>query len=102
VVLSGVGSRLEAFDGVSGRSIGSYAAPADLMGAPLIDPAPKPFEVAIVAIMRDGRMTALRPRRLTFPDPPLVPLLELPGRELAPDRPVRPARPESPTSLPLR
>jgi hypothetical protein len=40
-----------------------------------------------VTVTRDGSVTALRPTRMMLPDPPLVPLLELPGRELPPERP---------------
>lgn len=87
VVVTGVSSQLEAYDGRTGASIGSYTAPADLMGEPIVDRNPQPFRVAVVIVMRDGRIAALQPTRLAFPDPPLVPLLKLPGRELLPDRP---------------
>ena len=87
VVVTGVSPRLDAFLGRTGAPLGSYTAPGDLQDAPLIDTAPDPFEVAVVVLMRDGRMTGLRPTRLAFPDPPLVPLLKLPGRELPAERP---------------
>lgn len=87
VVLTGVSPRVDAFVGKTGKPLGSYTAPTDIQGEPLIDTTPEPFEVAVVVLMRDGRMAGLRPTGLAFPDPPLVPLLKLPGRELPPDRP---------------
>ncbi len=82
VVLAGVAPRFDAYDGKTGAALGSFTAPAELRGAPLIDTSPKPFEVAIVVLTMDGGVTALRPTKLMFPDPPLVPLPKLPGREL--------------------
>ncbi|MGH9346641.1 MAG: PQQ-binding-like beta-propeller repeat protein [Vicinamibacterales bacterium] len=82
VVLTGVAPRFDAYNGKTGAALGSFTAPADLQGVPLIDRTPIPFQVAIVALTRDGRLSALRPTGLMFPDPPLVPLLKLPGREL--------------------
>jgi len=82
VVLSGVEPRIDAFNGKTGATLGTFTAPADLQGAPAIDTTPTPFEVAMVALTRDGRLSALRPTGLMFPDPPLVPLMKLPGREL--------------------
>lgn len=82
VVLSGVAPRLDAYLGKTGAALGTFTAAADLQGVPLIDTTPTPFEVALIALTRDGRMTALRPTKLMFPDPALAPLLKLPGREL--------------------
>jgi outer membrane protein assembly factor BamB len=82
VVLTGVAPRVDAYNGRTGAALGTFSAATDLEGAPLIDVAPKPYEVAIVALTRDGRLSGLRPTGLMFPDPPLVPLLKLPGREL--------------------
>lgn len=82
VVLSGVAARLDAYLGKTGVALGTFTAAADLQGVPLIDTTPRPFEVALVTLTRDGRMTALRPTKLMFPDPALAPLLKLPGREL--------------------
>lgn len=93
VVLSGVAPRVDAYDGRTGAALGTLTALTDLKGAPVIDTTPKPFDVAIVALTREGRLSALRPTGLMFPDPPLVPLPRLPGRELAPDRPPRPSKP---------
>lgn len=82
VVLAGIAPRVDAYLGKTGTVLGTFTAPADLQGLPMIDRSPKPFDVAVVALTRDGRMHALRPTGLMFPDPALVPLAKLPGREL--------------------
>lgn len=98
VVLTGVAPRIDAYDGKTGASLGSFTATSDLEGSPLVDRNPQPFKVALVTLTRDGRVTALRPTGLMFPDPPLVPLSRLPGREVAPDRPIE--RVPTPVSKP--
>jgi outer membrane protein assembly factor BamB len=95
VVLSGVAPRVDAYNGRTGAPLGTFTAHTELAGAPLIDVTPTPFEVAIVALAKDGRLTALRPTGLMFPDPPLGPLLRLPGRELP-----REPRPSIPNAQP--
>jgi eukaryotic-like serine/threonine-protein kinase len=82
VVVAGIAPRVDAFNGKTGASLGSYTAPTDLQGAPVIDTTPEPFKVSVVVLTRDGRLSAMRSIGLMFPDPPLVPLLRLPGREL--------------------
>jgi outer membrane protein assembly factor BamB len=82
VVLSGVAPRVDAYDGKTGAPLGTLTASTDLEGAPLIDTTPKPFEVSVVVLTREGRLSALRPIGLMFPEPALVPLPKLPGREL--------------------
>ena len=86
VVLTGVAPRLDAYMGKTGAVVGMFAATTDLQGVPLIDTTPAPFEVALVALTRDGGVTALRPTKLMFPEPALVPLIKLPGRELPRER----------------
>jgi outer membrane protein assembly factor BamB len=88
VMLMGVSPRLDAFVGKTGEVLGTYTAPLESQfeGIPAIDPDLKPFQVSIVTVVRDGTVTALRPTRMMLPDPPLVPFLELPGRELPADR----------------
>jgi outer membrane protein assembly factor BamB len=85
VVVVGVAPRLDAFVGKTGAVLGSYVASTDLQGVPAIDPDLKPFHVAIAAVTLDGRVVGLRPTRMMLPDPPLAPLLQLPGRELPPE-----------------
>ena len=60
--------------------MGTHAAAGDLVGPPLIDPAPKPFRVSLVTITREGVVEALRPAGLCSARPPLVPMTTLPGR----------------------
>lgn len=86
VLVAGVAPRLSGYAGKTGAALEGYTAPADLQGVPLVDAVLRPFRVAIVALMRDGRVEALRPRSMLFPDPPLVPFGTLPGRELPPER----------------
>jgi outer membrane protein assembly factor BamB len=96
VLLTGVAPRLDAYVGKTGAVLGNYTAPTDMEGLPAVDPNLQPYRVAIVSLTRDGRITALRPTRMMLPDPPLVPLLELPGRELPPERlPVRTPKPST-------
>jgi outer membrane protein assembly factor BamB len=93
VVLMGVAPQVDAYNGKTGESLGSLTASAELEGPALIDRDPQPFTIAVVTLTRDGRVSALRPTALTFPDPPLTPLLKLPGRELPADRLPRSTRP---------
>jgi outer membrane protein assembly factor BamB len=92
VVLMGVAPQVDAYNGKTGEALGSLTASAELEGAALVDLDPEPFAIAVVTLTRDGRVTALRPTALTFPDPPLTPILKLPGRELPADRLPRPTR----------
>jgi hypothetical protein len=97
-----VAPRIDAFDGETGDAVGTYTAPTDLQGVPAIDADLQPFKVAMIILTRDARVTALRPTRMMLPDPPLVPLQALPGRELPPER-LPPATPERrPTNLGTR
>jgi len=86
VVVAGVSPRLDAYAGKDGEPSGSYLAGADLVGEPAIDPNLQPFQVALAVFTRDSRVAALCPTRMRLPDPPLVPLVTLPGRELPPER----------------
>jgi outer membrane protein assembly factor BamB len=94
VVVTGESPALAAFNGRTGEEIGTYDAPARLRGAPLVDPAPKPFSVAVIVIMRDGNVIALRSRDLQFAEQPATRLTGLPGRALP--------REPSPAAPPLR
>jgi outer membrane protein assembly factor BamB len=96
VVVVGVAPRIDAFIGRTGAALGSYVASTDLQGVPAIDPDLKPFQVAIASLTHDGNVVGLRPTRMMLPDPPLGPLLQLPGRELPPERLPRTSPPETP------
>ncbi|HEY5618154.1 MAG TPA: PQQ-binding-like beta-propeller repeat protein [Vicinamibacterales bacterium] len=86
VVLPGLMPSITVFNGETGEVIGTQAAAGDLIGPPLIDPAPKPFHVALVTITREGVVEALRPTALMFREEKAVPVSALPGRALARER----------------
>ena len=94
VLVVGERPALAAFAAKTGAAMGSYEAPTRLRGAPLVDPAPKPFTVTMVVIMRDGNVVALAPDGLAFREEPAVPLIALPGRVLT--------REPAPVAQPLR
>ena len=83
VIVSGIARTLTAFSARTGEAAGTYVAPSDLHGPPLIDPNPKPFRVAAAVVLRDGRVAGLYPVAMQFRDHALVPLpATLPGRAL--------------------
>jgi outer membrane protein assembly factor BamB len=84
VIVTGINPLLSTFNARTGAAIGTWAAPqnAEPLGRPLIDPYLRPFRTAIVVILRDGRVIALRPMAMLFKDPPVAPLTVLPGRSM--------------------
>ena len=88
VLVTGV-SEIDVFTAKTGAAAGMYVPPSDIQGAPLIDPALKPYTVAMVVILRDGRALGLRPAAMMLPEPLNAPFTELPGRHLERDRVVR-------------
>jgi hypothetical protein len=96
-VLTGVTPEIDAFATKTGAVAGTYVVPSDIQGAPLIDPALKPYGVAMVVITRDGRAFGLRPTAMMLPEPLNTPLgTDLPGHKLERERLTPPARPETP------
>jgi len=81
VVLPGLMPAVTAFNGETGAVMGTHAS-GNLIGAPLVDPALEPFQVAMVTITREGVVEALRPAGVTFREAAIVPLAALPGRAL--------------------
>ena len=59
---------------------------ARLEGPPLIDEHLTPFGVAMVVILKDGRVVGVRPTAMTFPEPAAAPLKVLPGRPMPRER----------------
>ncbi len=105
VVVAGLSSTVSTFLAKSGMAVSTWAPPppgdAELQGPPLIDEHLQPFGVAMVVILRDGRVVGVRPTAMTFPEPAAGPLKFVPGRSLPPERaPGSP--PESPPVLPAR
>jgi outer membrane protein assembly factor BamB len=81
-VVAGTNPALSAFVAKDGRAAGTFTAPGDLHGPPLIDPALKPYRVATVLVMRNGKVAGLSPLALLFREQPQVPFAALPGRAL--------------------
>ena len=86
VVLPGLMPAVTVFIGETGAIMGTHAAAGNLVGAPLVDPALKPFRVALVTITREGVVEALRPAGVMFREAALVSIPALPGRALARER----------------
>jgi outer membrane protein assembly factor BamB len=85
-LVAGTNPTLSAFIAKDGRAAGTFNAMSDLQGAPLVDPDPKPYAVAIVLVMRDGKIAGLSPLELLFREQPQAPLTALPGRTLQRER----------------
>lgn len=85
-VLPGLMPAITVFVGETGAVMGTHAAQGDLVGPPLMDPAPHPFRVAFVTITREGVVEALRPAAMMFRETAPVPVAVLPGRAVARER----------------
>jgi outer membrane protein assembly factor BamB len=86
VVVPGLMPSITVFVGETGEVMGTQGAAGDLIGPPLVDPAPKPLRVALVTITREGVVEALRPTSLMYREGKSAPVIELPGRALARER----------------
>jgi outer membrane protein assembly factor BamB len=87
VVLTGVTSEIDAFAAKTGAVAGMYMPTSDIQGPPLIDPALKPYGVAMVVITRNGFAIGLRPTAMMLPEPLNTPFTtDLPGRKLERER----------------
>jgi outer membrane protein assembly factor BamB len=86
-VVVGTKPTLTGFNARDGRPAGTYVAPADLDGPPLIDPDLKPFRVSTAIVMRNGQVAGLYPTALLFQEQLRLPLTALPGRVLQRERP---------------
>lgn len=86
VVVPGLMPAVTVFVGDTGAVLGTHAAPGDLAGPPLVDPAVRPFRVAFVTVTREGLVDAFRPAELMFRETAAVPVSALPGRGLARER----------------
>ena len=82
VLLTGVGPIITSYSAKTGLVVGSYTAPAELQGAPLVDPVLTPFRVAMVVLTRDGRLIGLHPTAMLFKESAVTPLSTLPGTRL--------------------
>ena len=88
VLVSSVAPTITSYSASTGAAAGTYAAPGELQGPPLVDPVLHPFRVAMVVVTRDGRAAGVIPTAMLFREPMLNPLQQLPGvrlgRELPP------------------
>ena len=82
VVQPGLMPAITVFTGIDGKAMGTHPVEGDLVGAPLIDPAAQPGQVALVTITREGVVDALRPTRLLYQEIAPVAVTALPGRAL--------------------
>ena len=91
VAVSGLTYPLSTFNAKTGVALSNYDATLDLGRAKylpptLLTPELRPFSVAVVVISSDGRATGQRPVAMMFRDPPLEPLVALPGKPLTRER----------------
>ncbi len=68
LLLPGLAPVMSNFDARTGAPRGTFSPPGDtaLQGPPLMDTAPRPFRVSLLAVLRDGRVLGLRPTELMF------------------------------------
>ena len=85
-IAPGVMPMLSAFDARTGAPAGTYVAPGDLQGRPLLDPDPKPFTVTAVLVLRHGQVVGLNSVGLLFREQAVTPLPALPGLPLPRER----------------
>lgn len=86
VVVPGLMPAITVFVGETGAVMGTLPASGDLAGPPLVDPAVKPFRVALVTVTREGVVEAFRPAGLLFRETAAAPVSALPGRALVRER----------------
>jgi outer membrane protein assembly factor BamB len=101
VVVVGLSPVLSTFQAKTGTPVGTWAPPpptdAELQGPPLIDPYLRPFRVAMISILRDGRVVGARPTGMMFAEPAPGRFTVLPGRPVPRER--MPGEPE-PVAVP--
>jgi len=86
VLVTGLSPTLSAFDPLSGTPLGSLPLPGEVYGTPLVTDVLTPRRVAMVVILRDGRVYGLRALTLQFNEAAPQPLAALPGQALARER----------------
>ena len=86
VLVAGLSPPLALFNGQTGVPIGVHAAPAGLVGPPLVDRLVRPGTVSIVMVLRDDQLIGLRSVTLQFREHPVTPFLTLPGRTVPRER----------------
>jgi outer membrane protein assembly factor BamB len=86
VLVAGLAPSLSSFAPLTGQPQGTYTAPGELLGAPLVAPVLVPRKVGLAVVLRDGRVIALRPTALLFNEGPRQLLQALPGTSLPRER----------------
>jgi outer membrane protein assembly factor BamB len=90
VVVVGLSPTVSTFLQPKLSPVGTWTPPpptdAQLEGPPLIDEHLKPFGVAMVVILKDGRVVGVRPTAMTFAEPAAAPIRSMPGRPLPRER----------------
>ena len=91
VAVSGLAYPLSTFNAKTGAALANLDASLDLgrskfLAPTLIAPTLHPYTVALVVVARDGRVLGQRPVAMMFRDPPLDPLVTLPGKTLERER----------------
>jgi hypothetical protein len=104
VVVTGLAPAVSTFAAKDGMAVATWAPPppadAELQGPPLIDGFLDPFGVAMVVILRDGRVIGVRPAAMMFPEPAAAPVRFVPGRVLPAERLPGAPEPVTPTPIP--
>lgn len=90
VVLTGLMPAVTVLVGETGAVMGTHA-PGNLIGPPIVDPAPTAFDVAMVTMTSEGVVQALRPAGMMFREAATVSLSTLPGRVLSRESVVSPS-----------
>lgn len=86
VLVLGLTPTLSLYNSLTGMALGTFEAPGTVLGTPLVDRSLRPGGVALVVLVRDGRLFGLRSYLLTFPELPVTALLGLPGRTVPRER----------------
>jgi hypothetical protein len=85
VLVTGL-STLSAFDPLSGNPLGSLPLPGEVSGTPLVSDVLTPRRLAMVVVLRDGRVYGLRALTLQFNEAAPQLLAALPGQPLTRER----------------
>ena len=90
-IVPGVNPMLSAFNARTGEPTGTYVAPGDLQGRPLLDHRPPAFRVTMVLVLRNGQVVGLNSVGLLYREQASVPLTALPGVPVPREQPPQAA-----------
>jgi len=86
ILVTGLSPTLSAFAPATGAPLGTYTAPGEILGGPLITPTLQARGVGLIVVLKDGRVIGLRPTGLLFDEMPSQPFSALPGHSLQRER----------------